>query len=336
MFTKALYYPYILIPDNLWLRRAILYWDKINPIVPQEVEIPQNHISHELEKHGMLDLIRPEDCFDHYSLEWQKVREDFIELIRNLENSGILPPEERRNYEYCIHWHKFDYELMKELEPFHLYQRSGDWIYFERNAGKLYMSFLATNLANFLHLEPLTDSKDHQRDFLQAQLVGLNRSETFISLTLEQLLPAPKENVSVEEIIKFKEKHKGELLCFRRLIKDFINSLESVTDESQFLGRLNSVKDNIKEQSLILHRRLEENRIETVFNVLETAFTLSAPQIGAVIGATAISAPLGAVVFGVNAAIKIGKEIFRGHMRRNSILATNPYTYVFNVKEKLA
>lgn len=336
MFTKALYYPYILIPDNLWLRRAILYWDKINPIVPQEVEIPQNHISHELEKYGILDLIRPEDCFAHHWIEWQKVREDFIELIRNLKNSGIIPPKERHNYQYRIHWHKFDYELMDELAPFHLYQRSGDWLYFERNAGKLYMNFLATNLANFLHLEPLTDSRLHQSDFLRAQLVGLHGHETFISLMLEQLLPAPKEEVSVKKIIKFKEKHKGELLAFRRLIRGVINSLESVTDERQFWGKLNSVKDDIKEQSLILHGRLKENGIETVFNVLETSFKLSVPQIGAVIGATAISVPLGAIVFGVNAAIKIGKEIFEGHMRRNSILETNPYTYVFNVKEKLA
>lgn len=66
MFTSALYYPYILIPDNLWLRRAILYWDSINPIIPRKVahEIPESHISRELQSYGALTFIYPEDILE--------------------------------------------------------------------------------------------------------------------------------------------------------------------------------------------------------------------------------------------------------------------------------
>ena len=66
MFNNALYYPYISIPDNLWLRQVILYWDKICPIVPGELwsQIPSGHISKQLESEGALDFICPENYLD--------------------------------------------------------------------------------------------------------------------------------------------------------------------------------------------------------------------------------------------------------------------------------
>ncbi len=39
-FTKALYYPWIDIKDEGWLKSAILYWEKIQTIVPASVEQP--------------------------------------------------------------------------------------------------------------------------------------------------------------------------------------------------------------------------------------------------------------------------------------------------------
>ena len=55
MFTRALYYPQIKLPDNAWLRRAILYWDEVNPIVPRALldSIPRSHIYHQLKSEGL-------------------------------------------------------------------------------------------------------------------------------------------------------------------------------------------------------------------------------------------------------------------------------------------
>lgn len=340
MFTKALYYPYILIPDNLWLRRAILYWDKISPIVPWEVEqeIPQTHISKELKGYGVLDFIHPED-----TLGWgegRELSEFFLKIVTSEEFLSKIGPPEKRNYSSRIHKHKFTDGLLNELRSLDLFKVKEDnynWLLFENRTGTIYMGFLASSLANRLDLEPITDNKSYQNGFLWSQLIPSASPEIFISLVLEELLPVPKEEIPVKKLIKFKEKHERELLSFRKLIRDTIKSLGSVTDESQFMRELNSVKDDIKEQSLILHEKLKENRIESVFNVLETSFKLSVPEIGALIGATTISVPLGAVVFGVNALIKIGKETFKGYTRRNSILLErSPYTYVFNVKKKFA
>jgi hypothetical protein len=47
-FTKALYYPRIEVPNEGWLKTAILYWDEVKTIVPPRCEslIPEGHPAH--------------------------------------------------------------------------------------------------------------------------------------------------------------------------------------------------------------------------------------------------------------------------------------------------
>ncbi|HXM40737.1 MAG TPA: hypothetical protein VN924_05765 [Bryobacteraceae bacterium] len=39
-FTKALYYPHIEVPNEAWLKSAILYWDEVKTIVPASMPEP--------------------------------------------------------------------------------------------------------------------------------------------------------------------------------------------------------------------------------------------------------------------------------------------------------
>ena len=39
-FTKALYYPWIDIKDESWLKTTILYWNHIQTIVPESFDNP--------------------------------------------------------------------------------------------------------------------------------------------------------------------------------------------------------------------------------------------------------------------------------------------------------
>lgn len=42
-FSKALYYPTIDIPEEGWLKSAILYWDEIQTIVPSSFQNPYSN-----------------------------------------------------------------------------------------------------------------------------------------------------------------------------------------------------------------------------------------------------------------------------------------------------
>ena len=39
-FTKSLYYPWIDIRDEAWIKNAALYWNEIQTIVPSSIEAP--------------------------------------------------------------------------------------------------------------------------------------------------------------------------------------------------------------------------------------------------------------------------------------------------------
>jgi hypothetical protein len=123
---------------------------------------------------------------------------------------------------------------------------------------------------------------------------------------LEGLLPAPSEDASVKTILEFRAKHEEELLRFRRAIREFIQSLEGLSEE-QLLERLDAQKDDVREQSLMLGRKLKENRLGTALSVVEVSVPAKAEGLAAL-----ISLPIGAVVGGINAAVKIGRQVFEG------------------------
>lgn len=336
MFTNALYYPYIQIPDNLWLRRAILYWDKISPIVPSAVEreIPEEHVSRELKSYGLLDFVRPESILSEAERE---LSESFLKIVTNKEFLSKIGPVEKRRYDCRIHRDKFADTLLSKLKGLNLFKEHDyDWLLFETYTGTIYMGFLASCLSRYLKLEPITDVKVYQDGFLRSNLIPSNRTAVSTSLVLEKLLPAPKREIAVKEIIQFKEKHERELLAFRNVIRSTLTSLKAVTDEHQYNEKLSAVIDEIKEHCLVLDRKMKDNGWETVWNAVETPFKLSLQEVGVVgLVGTNYSVPVVIGVLGANAVVKIMREVFHNHrVRRESILEASPYTYVLNVKKK--
>lgn len=54
-FSKALYYPWIEIQDESWLKNAMLYWDEIQTIVPRSIKKPyKNKIAKAFFNEGLL------------------------------------------------------------------------------------------------------------------------------------------------------------------------------------------------------------------------------------------------------------------------------------------
>ena len=53
-FKDALYYPFIEIPDESWIKTAVLYWDTISTIVPESIKPYQSKTSEILNKEGIL------------------------------------------------------------------------------------------------------------------------------------------------------------------------------------------------------------------------------------------------------------------------------------------
>lgn len=128
----------------------------------------------------------------------------------------------------------------------------------------------------------------------------------------------------------FRRKHEEELLRFRRALRETNESLHEVSDEVEAARKLDAVKDEVREQSLALARKLRESRIETAYSTLEVSVPTKAGL------AALVSLPIGAVVAGAGAVLKIGRQLLNGRIRKNSLLAENPYTYVYRIERELA
>ena len=66
MEKTILYYPTIKIEDGMWLRNALLYWDNVASIVPNEEYEEQNSIEVEyLKSAGIYKPVYPQELLDN-------------------------------------------------------------------------------------------------------------------------------------------------------------------------------------------------------------------------------------------------------------------------------
>jgi hypothetical protein len=347
MFTRALYYPSIHLPDNQWLRRAILYWDEVNAIVPEAVasDIPRDHVSRTLKAAGVCRWISPEEALEKTSV--QDTIDEFVAAVSREEylrssgsrdqyidrtriHVGKIPVKPRKNT--SVHPDKVSLSFEERMTELGLIvgRDNEGWLLMKRSVGDLYLAFLAGAIARLYGLEPITD-RWHNDNVLVCSQLETNPAEhqVMTKFILEDLLPAPSEDASVKKILEFRVKHEEELLRFRRAIREFIESLEGLSNQ-ELLERLDAKKDDVREQSLMLARKLKENRLGTTLSVLEVSVPNKAEGLTAL-----ISLPMGAVIGGINAAMRVGRQVFEGRVRRNSLLAENPYTYVYRIRRQL-
>lgn len=338
MFTNSLYYPSILIPNDIWLRKSILYWDSINPIAPRIVsdDIPEKSVSKLLEREELLKFIHPEEL-----LEWQTGRSlstEFSELIKSEQIQRILPRRESRNFQLRIHRHKFSDTLLDEIRGEHLFKENSkdyDWLLFEMNAGLIYMGFLATELSKKLGMEPITDKNQFSDLFLLSQYQPSAQKSQLLTLALEELLPAPKENIDIKKVIRFRKQNEADLLRFRTTIRTIVEELNTFESNEDVSQKIESFKDQIKEECLTIDRKLKENKIDTIFTSLDAFVDIDNPKILGALGLSVINTEIALAALGVNAVIKVGSKIFDGIKRRNNVFASSPYSYVYKIERNL-
>ncbi len=79
-----------------------------------------------------------------------------------------------------------------------------------------------------------------------------------ISFTLKNVLPMPSENVTLEQILEFRENNRTELLRFRNLIAEFQIALAVSTTNRELQQNITVFEENIEENVGELEEILEE------------------------------------------------------------------------------
>jgi hypothetical protein len=252
-FTKALYYPTIEIQDEQWLKSTVLYWDKIQTIVPESIQKPyKGRISKILHDEGILSPFLVKST----SAVVQNVSDTAMEYIQSNEAKELLLSKKQRSFsihrdkmprhfsihqdklpeEFRIHSEKMSYFLKQEFND--KLDRQG-WVRASSHFAEFYMTLLANEICESKRFALLSDntftsnfaekvrldnnivsSSSHDR-FVERHRDAVHLAEGMLTNLIVQGVKF-KPDTPIKKIIEFKSNHKDELGLFRKAVSDLV------------------------------------------------------------------------------------------------------------------
>lgn len=166
--SQALYYPWIDICDETWLKTALLYWDSVRTIVPESIDAPYStDIGRTLQDAGFLVPLRVHSGMD----EIENLAADVLTYLESAEGVELLIAG-RGGRRRDIHVEKLPYELgrLADIHPEKLpYEirdllhglalpsgRGQDWLRVDEKFANFYMTLLASRLSERVGARLLT------------------------------------------------------------------------------------------------------------------------------------------------------------------------------------
>ena len=293
--NNLLYFPYINIPRTDWTLRTLLYYDNIGSIVPQEYfyNPEQNYdpFMLELVRSQLVTPINPIEVFEN---PWQVTR-PFIEMIESngdrlrkyqssFRNNNIGLVHRDKFVGSQIHADKFDENVFYALEQLGLAEKGeGRWYVVENRTANSLMKFLATLISAKTQRLPTTD---YVRPFYNRSSFHnpAQKQETILT----NLIPFP-EDIDLNKLTKFKEKHSQLLAAFRTRVELIALDPNIIDGTPLFHHHLSELAQRKEE----LSAKMNESRFNsilygTVCGLIGAGVGLAgASTTGAVIGALA-------------------------------------------------
>lgn len=358
--TKALYYPWIEVRDERWLRSACLYWDRIYTIVPASISSPYSKkVSRELEDAGVLEPLR----INSRQPEITALTKDVLAFLDSQEASELLLGIIRGHSAPIhldklphplhglsrIHNEKFSCELRHRLEE--LYRSDGEWIETNDVFADYYMTLLANRLAERKGLGLLTSSfaADRLVNSARSGNRAWTRERCFLRTANSERLPrtlvegiivdlligdlsiAP--SVSLKSLLAFREKYSDELGRFRSKIGELASSVpdaESFEAARQHAHDL--VVNEIQPALADLKSALKGNRIRTMTDGLLKVSFLSAVPTSALIAA-GLTLPT-ALLVGAGISLTAATVLYSEEKKK--LKRENAFTYLLALEQKFA
>lgn len=273
--NKLLYYPYINVPRNDWTIRALLYYDSIGAIVPQNYFYEPERFNPDMRVLVQNELITPINPMEVLERPFEMAR-PFLKYIGSKE----FKLEQRRkrfnneNFLYDrsflgqngvpISTFKFDMEIFRALEDCGLAKNIGDFTYLvESKTANQMMSYLASVLSNKLNYIPTTDKLIRKSPFSDLKKKNFKRQITQNEkrqVVLRNLIPFPHE-INILELRRFKEKH-------YELLTKFKNKIELIALDENLDINSQLFKERVKELEINkdeLYARMTESKFKQVF-----------------------------------------------------------------------
>ena len=269
MANTALYYPYINPPADQWTIRSVLYWDRIESIIPWGVELSDS--TKALVDEG---LLAPVDWM-HVAEVGYNVANEFVDFIHAQHARGlVLDRWTKKIRPQLIHTMKMPHQIVEALQETGLgVEKSYDWWAVRPDIASAYMSTLAWGLAarhrNGCDLlsdrSAALDSfriRDSEPKLRGRLAVGKGREA--IEMLLKDLFLVPTSLPSPRTVRLFKDEFGNELSAFRNHLNNQVLGVMSEFNNENFIERLTALRNDLLTQSEALERRLAPSGMELV------------------------------------------------------------------------
>lgn len=355
-FTRALYYPWIDIQDERWLRSACLYWERLHTIVPASIRRPyKTQVSQELFDAGVLEPVRVEPGIP----EIKALAPEVISFLESPEGTQLLRESSKGERERIhldklpfemahltrIHPDKLPYEIVNLLSP--SAQRVG-WLQVDPTFADFYMTLLANRISEQRGIGLLTSSlaadrlantarsgarvppklsRGHHGDSTSSKLV----EGIVADLVLTGFSIAP--DISIKKILSFRKQHSTELAHFRAKVGELAKSIPTDATPEAIRQHANDVVNNeVKPAVADLRAALRGSKIKAFTDGLLKISALSAGPASILVAPgfglpTALAVGTGVSLVATTVLMAVGKK---------EILRQNPFSYLFSLQKKFA
>lgn len=365
--SSALYYPYIDIKNERWLRSATLFWDSIRTIVPISHREPYSSaFARELNDEGVLDPVRVQSDME----EIEGLTDTVLDYLTDPASAGVMfatdeHPTRRIHPEKMSHqlreWADIHPEKLPYMIRDHLDRALNDdgWYHVAPGFANFYMTLLASRLSERLGLGLVTESTSadqlaiavhkgkplgttepelHRRRRMgrHFEAFGPRRSlptEVAPGLLIDAVVQsiALPERVSAKDLLKFKRDHKEELALFRREI----NRLAADLPKGASVEALRqAVNDQYNAQVVPAMRSLKQSLQAQSWDAalngfLKVSFFSAAPTSAAILAGLPGSV---ALIAGVGVSITASAVLLANQRRKTR--AENPYSYLLSLERQ--
>jgi len=299
---EVLYYPSFEVQDEDWLKFALLYVDRLCPIIPQSGD---KYLSHQFQR-----VIDSTDLIDPYRPEYDegcKASEEAIQVVTRLlkypqllvEHFGDPQTVDRWrnpfNQRFLLFREKFAWDWLEFTRHENLGRETNHGIYMSRELASIYMTILAQKISDRLDIPPITDDQraDAFAVFTQ-KTTPVDPDSLTIGRTIVQMaVPERLSDIPVSQIIEFRngKSFKARLHAFHHELQRHIDSVENGTATGNFFRTRGTALSDISDELASLGGRTVPVLVGIwlLLRAAEPALPDVAKQIAAATGATILS-----------------------------------------------
>lgn len=344
---KILYYPTILAPTR-WLKWATFYWDKVSSIIPEGWEHKPTLSRQKQQEHykTMKYLWKEEDVFEptrprslFNPMLASNLKREFTELVNTPNFQATINREWMRNPIGRIHTDKFSngiLDFLTDMKLAKMDKKDNEWYLVEESTSLLYMALLAKHLADVDpdYTVPSTDWEKYE-----SMIYMSDKEDTgFPSFKTKFLdvLPIPRDDVPIRDILKFKKRRQDELYHFREVIDQFHKELSYAKSDAEIKRILVQYKEKILKGRSNLEKLMKDFNIKRAFATMKSLIGITSPAFIETIGFSLAGVePIVSVpIIAGGAVVQVGYTWIDNKNKQRAKTRESPFSYLYYARQK--